>query len=382
MPEAVIIDAVRTPRGRRKGGFRDVHPMDLSVEVLNALTKRNDFDPVIVEDVILGCVTQIREQGSNIARAAVLAAGWPIEVSGNTVNRFCASGLQAVNYGAQAIMSGQTDVMVAGGVESMTRVQMGSDVGPPSTKLTKRFNLVPQHFSADMIANKYKISREECDEFAYKSQMNCKQAVEEGRFDKSLIPVEGKDADGNKITVEKDEHPRPSSTLEALAGLKATLGQDTSVHSAGSSSGIVDGASAVLITSKEKARELGLKPRAKFVSMGLGGSDPILMLEGPIPSTKDALKKAKMTIDDIDLIEINEAFAVVPIRCGRELGMDFDKVNVNGGAIALGHPLGSTGAMLIGTVLDELERQDKTIGLITLCIGYGMGVTTIISRDV
>jgi len=380
MPDAVIVDAVRTPRGKKKGGFRETHPVDLAGTVLNAVIERNNFEAKEVEDVIFGCVSQAKEQGACIARGAVLAAGLPIETAGVTVNRFCGSGLQATNMAAQGIMSGMHDVMIGGGVENMTRVPMGSDAGPPARSLTKKYALVPQHMSADMMATKFEISREECDKYAAQSQARCKVAVDEGRFDKSLITVEGVDEEGNKIESSKDQHPRPGTTFEKLQSLNPNLGGKNSTHTAGSSSGIVDGASSVLLMSEEKVKDLGVKARAKIKSIGVAGSDPVLMLTGPVPSTQNALKRAGMEIGDIDLIEINEAFAVVPLYVMRELGMDPEKVNVNGGAIAMGHPLGATGGMLLGTVLDELERQDKNVGLITLCIGFGMGVTTIIER--
>jgi len=380
--EAWIIDAVRTPRGRGKadGGLHPVHPQDLAGAVLNALKERNKLNPQDVDDVIMGCVTQTDEQGCNVARAAVLASGWPIEVPGFSLNRFCASGLQAVNVAAQAVASGSDGLVIAGGVEAMSRVPMGSDMGALSPNLIERFpDLCTQGQSAEMIADKYEYKRPALDAFAVASQQKAARAIAEGRFAKSIVPMKVQQADGSTKTITADEHPRATTTMEGLAKLKASF-RENGVHHAGNSSGIVDGASAVLLASPQRAKELGLKPRAKIIAMAQAGSDPILMLLGPIPSTQKVLKKAGMTVKDIDIFEINEAFAVVPLACARDLGIEMEKVNVNGGAIALGHPLGATGAMLVGTAIDELERTGKKTALITLCIGYGMGVSTIIER--
>jgi len=310
----------------------------------------------------------------------------PIEVSGNTVNRFCGSGLQAVNYAAQAVLSGALEVAIGGGVEHMTRVPMGSDAmggeGPISPAFRERFpGLVSQGISAELVAEKWKLTRQQVDEFAVRSQQLAAAAIEQGRFNREIEPIEITLADGTKAIFNRDEHARPGTTLERLGTLKPAFKEGGVIH-AGNSSGIVDGSSAVLIMSKARARSLRLKPRAKIVSMAVAGSDPVLMLTGPIPSTQKALAKADLTINDIDLVEINEAFAPVPLAVAKELHIPLDKVNVNGGAIALGHPLGATGAMLVGTLLNELERQDKRRGLITLCIGYGMGITTIIDRKI
>ena len=386
MAEAVIIDTVRTARGKRNGSLTGLHPMDLAAHVLRAAVKRSGIDPMEIDDVILGCVTQTGEQGLNIARGAVLASGMPIEVAGNTVNRFCGSGLQAVNYAAQAVLSGGADVAIGGGVEHMTRVPMGTDAlggeGPMSAELRARFpDLVPQGLSAEMIAEKWKFSRTQLDEFAVRSQQLAGTAIEQHRFDREIEPIEITLPDGLQAPFARDEHARPGTTVEKLGTLKAAF-KDNGVIHAGNSSGIVDGAAAVVITTKAKARSLGLKPRAKIVAMAVSGSDPVIMLTGPIPSTQKALSRAGLTISDIDLFEINEAFAPVPLAVAHELKIPMEKVNVNGGAIALGHPLGATGAMLVGTVLNELERQDKRRALITLCIGYGMGITTIIDRKI
>jgi acetyl-CoA acyltransferase len=378
MREALIIDAVRTPRGRRKGSLAEVHPIDLLCVPLRALVERNQLDPAHIEDVVIGCVTETGEQGTNIARGAVLAAGWPVEIPAVTLNRFCGSGQQAVNFAAMSVRSGAQDLVVAGGVESMTRVPMGSDMGPLPPSLLDKYNLIPQGLSAELVAEQWNLSREELDEFALGSQQKAWRAIQEGRFKKSIVPVPVSQ-NGESRLFDTDEHVRPQSTLEGLLALQPSFKPGGKI-TAGNSSGIVDGAAAVLIASEKKANELGLRPRARIVEQMIVGSDPILMLTGPIPATKKVLAKAGMKIEDIDLIEINEAFASVPLCVMRETGMDPEKVNVNGGAIALGHPLGATGAMLIGTVLDELERQNKRFGLVTMCIGMGMGIATIIER--
>jgi acetyl-CoA acetyltransferase family protein len=381
MSEAFIIDSVRTPRGKRKGSFSLLHPTDLAAAPLLALAERNpDLDVNEIEDVVYGCVTQTGEQGTDIARSAVLAAGWPIEVSGVTLNRFCGSGQQACNFGAQAVMSGTFDLVVAGGVEHMTRVPMGSDMGPPSDKLTQRYpDLVPQGLSAEMVAEKWDLSREELDKFSYESQMKAKQAWEEKRFAKSIIPVEAPVEGGGTKVVDRDEHFRPTTTLEALANLQPSFKPDGKI-TAGNSSGIVDGAAGFLIAGEKYVKDHNLKPRARFVTMAVVGSEPVIMLTGPVPATQKALKKAGLAPSDIDLYEINEAFAPVPLMTLGEVGIDPARVNVNGGAIALGHPLGATGAMLLGTLVDELERTEKRYGLSTMCIGFGMGIATIIER--
>ena len=382
MQDAYIIDAVRTPRGKRNGSLSLVHAIDLATYPLTSLVARNKFDPKEVSDVIYGCVSQRTEQDNDIARGAVLAAGLPEEIAGVTLNRFCASGLTACNFAAQAVMSGQEDLIIAGGIEHMTRVPMDINFFYGESMLLKTYpNLVPQGISAEMISEKYHFSRAQLDEFAVRSQKLAGQAWEEKRFSKSIVPVKAKMPDGKEFMFEKDEHMRPQTTVEALAKLKTVFKDDGVIH-AGNSSGIVDGASGVLVASKKKCAELGLKPRAKFLSMAVAGADPVIMLLGPIPSTKKALKKAGLSIKDIDLFEINEAFAPVVLAVSKDLEIPMDKINVNGGAIALGHPLGATGAMLVGTVLDELERRDKRYGLITLCIGMGMGVTTIIDRKI
>ncbi len=410
MGEAWIIDAVRTPRGKGKketGALSGIHPQALLAQCLNALQKRNGFDPNRVEDVVAGCVSDVNDQAADIARNAVLAAGWdPKSASGVTLNRFCGSGQQAVNFAAMGVMSGMQELVIGGGVESMSRVPMGSTGGGldgNNPELVAMHPLVPQGISADLIATLEGFGREDLDRFAAQSQERCAIAQKEGRFDKSLIPV--RDPEG-KVALDRDEYPRAGTSAESLAklapsfeGLGAyvpkgdtrTLDQRAlsvykqisaihHVHHAGNSSGIVDGASAVLVASPEYARAHDLKPRARFIAMATAADEPIIMLTAPTPATERCLAKAGMTIADIDLFEINEAFAAIPLKVMRDLDMDPAKVNVNGGAIALGHPLGATGAMLIGTLLDELERQNKTTGLVTMCIGGGMGIATIIER--
>lgn len=372
METAYIVDAVRTPRGKRKGALSDVHAIDLATVPLQALVERNAFDAAQIDDVIYGCVSQRGEQDSDIARAAVLAAGFPESVAGVSVNRFCASGLTACNFAAQAIMSAQADLIIAGGVEHMTRVPMGIDFYHGDSQLQKNYpKLVSQGISAEMIAEQYGFSRQQLDDYAVRSQQLANEAWQQGRFKDSIIPV------GD---FKQDEHMRPTTT-ESLAALNSVF-KDNGVIHAGNASGIVDGAAGVLIASKQQCEKLNIKPRAKIIATGVSGSEPIIMLLGPIPATQKALARANLHIDDIDLFEINEAFAPVVLAVCQDLNIPLDKVNVNGGAIAMGHPLGATGAMLLGTCLDELERQNKRFGLVTLCVGLGMGVTTIIDRQI
>jgi acetyl-CoA acyltransferase len=381
MNQAVILDAVRTPMGKRKGSLSNMHPVDLAALPLRTIVERTGIDPMQVDDVLMGCVTQTGEQGLNVGRAAVLAAGLPIEIPGLALNRFCGSGQQAVNFAAQAVMSGMQDLVIASGVEHMTRVAMGMDApGPMGSQMTERFpDLVPQGISAEMIADKWGFSREQLDEFAYQSQMKAAKAWEENRFKKELIPVSVKNEDGSTTKFERDEHFRPGTTPEILAGLKPAFKEDGKV-TAGNSSGIVDGAAAVLIASLDKARELKKKPRARILSMAIVGSEPVIMLTGPIPATIKALKKAGLEAKDIDRWEINEAFASVPLATMQDVGIDPAKVNVWGGAIALGHPLGASGARLIGTLVNQLEQEKLRYGVATMCIGYGMGIATVIER--
>ena len=398
--EAFIYDTIRTVRGKgnKKGALNTVTPTHLVTLCLKALKDKHQFDPELVEDVILGCVTQIMDQGANIAKTAAQQSGYGDHLCGVTLNRFCGSGLESINQAAAYVKSGFSDLLIAGGVESMSRVKMGSDGGAllmdPAVALPG--HAIPQGVSADLIASKYGYSRNDVDAFAVESQRRATLAEGEGRF-KSRIDV----ADVNGITMlSKDENVRPGTTIEALSGLQpsfAMIGEMAGfdnvaldrypevefidhVHHAGNSSAIVDGAAIALVGSKAAGEKMGLKPRAKIRSVAVMGTDPTIMLTGIAPATRKALKKAGMQASDIDLFEINEAFAVVPMRAMDDVGIPHDKVNVNGGAIALGHPLGATGCMLMGTVIDELERQNKATGLVTLCIGGGMGIATIIER--
>lgn len=400
MSEAFIFDAIRTPRGRGKknGSLHEVTPVNLVAGLLNALTERNGLDSKEVEDVILGCVTPVADQGGNIAKTAALHAGWDYSVSGFQLNRFCASGLEAVNLAAAKVRSGWNDLVVAGGVESMSRVSMGMDGGSwfldPS--VNSKSDFVPQGISADLIATIEGFSREDCDRYSLRSQQRAAAAKAAGYFKNSVVPV--KDING-LIVLDEDEYNRPDTTLEGLMSLAPSfqmmgemgfdavalqkypfLTEINHIHTPGNSSGIVDGAAVVLIGSKEKGDALGLKPRARIKMAAHTSTEPTIMLTGPGPASLLALKKAGMTINDIDLVEMNEAFASAVLRLQRDINCPDEKLNVNGGAIALGHPLGATGAMILGTALDELERTGKATALITLCVGGGMGVTTIIER--
>ncbi|MEM8997151.1 MAG: acetyl-CoA C-acetyltransferase [Acidobacteriota bacterium] len=411
MREAWIIDAVRTPRGRgkkEKGALSGIHPQELLAQTLNQLASRTGFPTKDVEDVVVGCVSQAEEQGANIARNSVLAAEWPLEVTGVTLNRFCGSGAQAVNFAAMGVMSGQQELVIGGGVESMSRVPMMSDragIDGNNLHLRSKVHQVAQGISADLIATLEGFDRDDCDRFAAESQRRAEEAQKNGYFDKSLFPVV--DPATGEVALDRDEHPRHGTTAEKLGGLDPAFvrwgatpvageGSKTSdqialerypeageirhVHTAGNSSGIVDGAAAVLVASSEYATAHGLEARAKIRAVATAGAEPLIMLTAPAPASERALAKAGMAASDIDLWEINEAFAAVPLQTMRKLGVDRDRVNVNGGAIALGHPLGATGAILIGTLVDELERRDLTTGLVTLCIGGGMGIATIVER--
>src|SRR6267143_7273408 len=362
MTDAVIVDAVRTPIGKRGGALKDVRPDDLAAHVLRALTERTGVKPALVDDVVLGCVTQTDEQGTNIARIAALVAGFPDTVPGTSVNRQCGSGQQAVNFGAMEVLTGTSDVVIAGGVESMTRVPMGSDMGALNEKLLAKYEVVPQGISADLVADKYKISREQMDEFSFWSHRKAIRAIDEGRFKKEIEPVPVFEESGNKRMFETDEHPRRTTSLEKLTSLPAAFKPDGRI-TAGNSSGINDGACGILVTTPDKAKELKLEPRARFVSTGVAGTNPTIMLDGTIPAIRKALARADLKADDIDIWEVNEAFASVPIATRDTIGFDDAKLNVNGGAIALGHPLGMSGARLITTMLHEMERQDLHVGL-------------------
>jgi acetyl-CoA C-acetyltransferase len=401
MPEAFIYDHVRTPRGRGKadGALHEVTALNLASQALAAVKARSALDPTLVEDVVLGCVDPVGEAGGDIARAAAITAGYGNGVPGVQINRFCASGLDAVNFAAAQVMSGQQQMAIGGGVESMSRVGIGASGGAwpmdPSIALTSYF--MPQGVSADLIATKYGFSRADCDAYAVESQKRAAQAWEQGHFARSVIEV--KDVNGLTILA-KDEHMRPDTNMQSLAQLKpafAQVGQMGGfdavalqahpeiefvehVHHAGNSSGIVDGAAAVLIGNEAAGRAASLAPRARIRAFANIGSDPSLMLTGPIAVTEKVLKRAGMQIGDIDVIEVNEAFAAVVLRFCQAFKLDPGNVNVNGGAIAMGHPLGATGAMLLGTAIDELERRDLNTALVTLCIGAGMGTATIVER--
>jgi len=379
MPEAYIVEACRTAIGKKDGSLRDIRPDDLLGLTLAALAQRAKVDPAAIDDVIAGCVTQINEQGVNVARNAALAAGFPISVPGTTVNRLCGSSQQAVSFAAQAVMSGMNDLVVGAGVESMSRVPMGSDVSTFSERLTERFELVPQGISAELMAERWGISRAELDTFSYESHRKALHAHHEGRFSREIVPVTLKGGEKGSTVFARDEGPREGTSVEKMATLKPVFKPDGRITAA-SSSQISDGAAALLIASPERAKALGLTPRARILSMVAVGVDPTLMLEGPIPATRKALAKAGLDLSKIDLFEVNEAFASVVLAWQKELGVDPAKVNVNGGAIALGHPLGGSGARLLTTLLHELERQGLRYGLSTMCIGMGQGTATIIER--
>jgi acetyl-CoA acyltransferase len=387
MTNAVIVDAIRTPMGKRNGQLKDWHPVDLAAETLKALVDRTGIDPAVVDDVVMGCVMQVGEQGVNVARNAVLAAGWPEDVPGTTVDRQCGSSQQAAHFAAQGVMAGAYDVVVAAGVEVMTRVPMGASMadgkfgypfGPAvGARYADQGGLVPQGISAELIADKWNISRDDMDAFGARSQQFAARATAEGRFDREILPVLG--AEGQMVSVDGGLR---ETTMESLAKLKPSFRpeEEGGRVTAGNSSQITDGASALLIMSEERAAQLGLTPRARFVNFALAGSDPRLMLTAPIPATHKVLERAGMSIDDMDLIEINEAFASVVLAWEKELHPNMDTVNVNGGAIALGHPLGCSGARLMTTLLNELERTGGRYGLQTMCEGGGMANATIIER--
>ncbi len=395
MPAAVIVDAVRTPGGKRNGKLSGWHSVDLAAEVLKALVERNDLDPALIDDVIMGCVMQVGAQGINVGRNAVLAAGFPESVPATSIDRQCGSSQQAAHFAAQGVMAGAYDVVVAAGVEVMSLVPMGASIGqgvglPFGPTVGLRYapvgGLVPQGISAEMVAEKWDISREDMDRFSVRSHQNAARATAEGRFEREIVPVlaKHKDKETGAVTesgemVRSDEGIRPESTVESLAQLKPAFKPDGKV-TAGNSSQITDGAAAVLIMSEEKASALGLTPRARFHSFALAGVDPVTMLTGPIPATARVLERAKLSIDDIDLIEINEAFASVVLAWEKEVHPDMEKVNVNGGAIALGHPLGCSGAKLMTTLVNELERTGGRYGLQTMCEGGGMANATLLER--
>jgi len=400
MTEAYIFDAIRTPRGKGKAGgaLYEVKPIELLAGLLKSLKKRNNLNTSLIDDLLIGCVTPIDDQGADIAKAALLYAGWSENVAGVQLNRFCASGLEAVNLAAMKIRSGWEEIVVAGGVESLSRVKMESDGGALifDPEVSNKVGYVPQGISADLIATIEGFSREDVDVFALNSQQKAQHAWANDHFEKSIIPIHDKNA---LLILDKDEHLRYDTSIEKLAALNPAFSkmgeigfnsmalkkyplveQITHVHTAGNSSGIVDGAALVLVGSKEKGETMGLKPRAKIVSTAIVGSEPTIMLTGPTPASQKALKKAGMNVKDIDMWEVNEAFAAVVLKFQKDMDISENIVNVNGGAIALGHPLGATGSMLLGTLLDELERRGKSTGLVTMCVGGGMGIATIIER--
>ena len=400
MPEAYIYDHVRSPRGkgRPNGALHEITPIELTTQVLHALRERNELDTRLLDDVVLGCVTPVGEQGANIARVAAINAGYAQSVPGQQLNRFCASGLEAVNSAAAQVMSGMSDLVIGGGVECMSRVPMGADGGAWGTDPWVAYHtyFAPQGIGADLIATKYGFSREDVDAYAVESQCRAAHAWKKGWFKRSVMPV--RDSLGMTV-LDHDEHMRPGTTMDDLATLKPAfvmpgeIGFDSvalqrypeverinHVHTGGNSSGIVDGAAGVLVGSKKIGRKLGIKPRARIVGFASIGSEPTIMLTGPAPSAQKVLKRCRMSKKDIDLFELNEAFASVVLRFMQQLDVSHDQINVNGGAIAMGHPLGATGAMVLGTVLDELERRDRATALVNLCVGAGMGTATIIER--
>ncbi len=390
MPSAVIVDALRTPGGKRNGKLSGWHPADLAALTLKALAERNDLDPALVDDVVMGCVMQVGDQAVNIGRNAVLAAGWPESVPATTVDRQCGSSQQALHFVAQGVAAGAYDVAVAGGVECMTRVPMGASIGqgvgfPFGPAVMARYKdvggLVPQGISAEMVADSWGLSREDLDAYGARSQQYGLRAATEGRFANEIVAVEVRDGEGNATgeVVTTDEGLRPGTTVETLASLKPAFKEGGKI-TAGNSSQISDGASAVLVMSEERASELRLRPRARLVAFSVVGVDPVTMLTGPIPATQKVLERAKLTIEEIDLVEINEAFASVVLAWEKEIHPDSDRVNVNGGAIALGHPLGASGTKLTATLLNELERTGGRYGLQTMCEGGGLANALVVER--
>jgi acetyl-CoA acyltransferase len=381
MREVVIVDGIRTAVGRKGGALATIRPDDLAAEVLEALILRTQVDKSDVEDVILGCVTQVNEQGGNIARTAALIAGFPIHVPGVTIDRQCGSSQQAIHFGAQAIASGDMDVVIAGGVESMTHAPMFSNMGKtnPSVRLTEKYEIVNQGISSEKIAANWGFTRETLDAYSLSSHEKALKAIDNNIFDEEILPVEVEDVEGNKQVFQVDEGPRRDTSIEKLSNLKAVFQKD-GIITAGNASQMSDGASAVLLMSREKADALGIKPKARIIARTVVGSDPTLMLTGPIEATKRVLEKSGLSIEDIDRYEVNEAFAPVPLAWLEETGADHEKLNVNGGAIALGHPLGATGTKLMTSLLYELERINGKYGLLAICEGMGMANATIIER--
>jgi acetyl-CoA acyltransferase len=374
MSDAFIFEGLRSPIGKGNGGLAGIRPDDLLADVLSALVKKANIKAEFVEDVITGCVTQVQEQGVNVGRNAALAAGFPVSVCGTTVNRLCGSSQQASSFAAGAVMSGANDLVIAAGTESMSRIPMGSDAAVTSERILDRFDIIPQGLSAELIAEKWNMTREEINKFSYDSHQKAIKAIDAGLFKSEIVPIHV-----NGKTVAQDEGPRRDSSLEKLASLKPAFKESGKI-SAGNSSQISDGAAALLIGNATAAKKYGLKPKARFVATAVAGCDPTIMLTAPIPATKKVLEKAGLKLSDIDLIEINEAFAPVVLAWLKDTGADLNKVNVNGGAIALGHPLGASGARLLTTLMHEMERRKARYGLVTMCIGFGQATATIIER--
>jgi len=387
MGDAYIIDAIRTPVGRRNGALSNVRADELAAATLSEVVSRTGIDPNDLDDVVMGCVTQVHEQGINVARNAALIAGFPVDVTGTTVNRLCGSSQQALNFAAMGVASGHQDLVIAAGVEHMTRITMGSDMFlqgemvTPSPKMSWKYNIIPQGLSAELVAERFELSREELDAYSLESHARAAAADDAGKFDKEMISIDVHTEEKGDYAFANDEGIRRSTTIEKLASLKPAFRED-GVITAASSSQISDGSAAILLASKAAVEKYGLKPRAKIVSMATAGVDPTIMLTAPIGATQKALGRAGLSVGDLGAVELNEAFASVALGCSRELGLDLDKVNVYGGAIALGHPLGASGARLITTLLNVLEEKDERYGLSTMCIGFGQGIATIIDRNI
>lgn len=387
MSEAYIIDAIRTPVGRRNGALAGVRADELAAKTLSEIVERTGVDPNAIDDVVMGCVTQLHEQGVNVARNAALIAGFPVDVTGTTVNRLCGSSQQALNFAAMGVASGHQDIVIAAGVESMSRIAMGSDMflqGEmviPSPKMSWKYNIIPQGLSAELVAERFELTREELDAYSYESHQRAAAADDAGKFARELVTMDVHTEEKGDFTFANDEGIRRATTLEKLGTLKPAFKED-GVITAGSSSQISDGSAAIMLASKDAVKKYGLKPRAKITSMATAGVDPTIMLTAPIGATRKALERAGLSVDDLGAIELNEAFASVALGCGRALGMNMDKVNVYGGAIALGHPLGASGARLMTTLLNVLEEKDERYGLSTMCIGFGQGIATVIDRQI
>ena len=387
MSEAFIIDAIRTPVGRRNGALSNVRADELAAMTLSEVVERTGIDPDVVDDVVMGCVTQVHEQGIIVARNAALIAGFPVDVTGTTVNRLCGSSQQALNFAAMGVSSGHQDLVIAAGVEHMTRISMGSDMFlqgemvTPSPKMSWKYNIIPQGLSAELVAERFQLTREELDAYSLESHQRAAAADDAGKFDRETIAVDVHTEEKGDFAFANDEGIRRGTTLEKLATLKPAFKEDGLITAA-SSSQISDGSAAILLASKAAVEKYGLKPRAKIVSMATAGVDPTIMLTAPIGATRKALERAGLSVSDLGAVELNEAFASVALGCGRELGLDMSKVNVYGGAIALGHPLGASGARLMTTLLNVLEEKDERYGLSTMCIGFGQGIATIIDRNI